>query len=187
MAFVPNSILLLVLCGTSGSKPSWADVTTELSTEGDLGALPVNETSGSDVEMKLICPCNVVSWLIGVSACRLLACLLRSLRFRLRLPLPRFFLVVLPLSLESWRHPGHCSEPWMLCRCFLGMWGLSPHGIKTFMVLWEPRWWDQQQLRLSTCSASSFSLRQPQQQLRLLVCSPIRLGTFAFFLVGIAV
>ena len=50
LALVPNSVLLLVLCGVSGSKPSWTDVSMEPCTEGDLEALPVNETSGSDVE-----------------------------------------------------------------------------------------------------------------------------------------
>ena len=50
LAFSPNSILLLVLCGASGSKLSWTVVSTEPPMEGDLETLPVNQSAGSDFE-----------------------------------------------------------------------------------------------------------------------------------------
>ena len=51
---------------------SWTDAFLEPSMEGDVEALPVNETSVSDIEILFM-----VSWLIGVSSCWLLAGLLR--------------------------------------------------------------------------------------------------------------
>ena len=51
MVVVPNSILLMVLRCASGSKPSWTDAFLEPSMEGDVEALPVNESSVSENEM----------------------------------------------------------------------------------------------------------------------------------------
>ena len=53
MVIVPNSILLMVLCCASGSKPSRTDALLEPSMEGDVEALPVNETSVLDIEMSV--------------------------------------------------------------------------------------------------------------------------------------
>ena len=53
MVIVPNSILLMVLCCASGSKPSWTDALLEPSMEGGLEALPVIEPCGSDVEISV--------------------------------------------------------------------------------------------------------------------------------------
>ena len=53
MVVVPNSILLMVLCCASGSKPSWTVALLEPSMEGGLEALPVIEPSGSDVEISV--------------------------------------------------------------------------------------------------------------------------------------
>ena len=51
MIFVPNSILLMVLCCAFWSKPSWTVAFLEPSMEGGVEALPVIEPSGSDIEM----------------------------------------------------------------------------------------------------------------------------------------
>ena len=51
MVVVPNSILLMVLFCASGSKPSWPVALLEPSMEGDVEALPMNESSVSDIEM----------------------------------------------------------------------------------------------------------------------------------------
>ena len=94
-----------------------------LSAEGGLEALPMIEPFGSDVEMSVDFPFNVVSWLIGVSSCWLPAGLLRF-HFpvpRLRLMLPRSVFVVLP-SLPGY-FSSCCFQPrvcdWFSCVCAL--------------------------------------------------------------------
>ena len=98
LTFVPNSILLLVLRGASGFKPSSTDVSMEPLTEGDLEALPVNELAGSDIETSV----KMVSWFF-VTAARMFAAL-SSVSFAF---VVAAFLPCGPASSpEPWRHPG---------------------------------------------------------------------------------
>ena len=88
---------------------------------------------------RLTFPLNVVSWLIGVSSCWLLAGLLRS-RFslpRLRLLLPRSVLVVLP-SLPS---RGVTLDISLIVISHVSVIGSLAYGVcKTFRVLVTPCW-----------------------------------------------
>ena len=157
--------LLFVLFGSS-------DVSMEPLTEGDLEALPVGESAGSDFETTAGFSNQhgfFVDWGLFVPA----ACLSAALSsFSLAFVVAEFLPCGPALSPESWRQPGYCSQPRMLCRCFWGMWGLvtprDDQGLEGLVGASLV-----QQMRLSTCAASSFSLRQPQQQLRRSVGSPI--------------
>ena len=119
MVIVPNSILLMVLCCASGSKPSWTDALLELSMEGGLGALPVIEPSGSDVEIS-VDPSTQCGFMVDLGLSVLVA------RWFAAVPFPRASLASVvaafgpcgpAFSLESWRHPGYFSSCFQPCFC----------------------------------------------------------------------
>ena len=91
----------------------------------------MNETSGSDVEMTVGYSIQygiLVDWGRFATAARLSA----ALSSVSPACVVAAFLPCGPvLSPASWRHFGHCSQPWMLRRCFLGMWGVC------HLILWS--------------------------------------------------
>ena len=90
------------------------------SMEGDVEALPANETSRSDFEMTVVCSIKysfLVDWGLFLPVARLFAAS-SSASFAFR-PCG------LALSPESWRHPRYCFQPWMLCHCFLSKWDVQ--------------------------------------------------------------
>ncbi len=87
-------------------------------TEGDLETFPVNESARSDFGPTIGHPRQNGSLVDGglfvLAACWPAAFSCVSLAIVVAAFLP----CGAALSPESWRHPGYCSQPWMLSRCF---------------------------------------------------------------------